>query len=160
MTSESSKKLELMEENSYSFGEYIRARRLEKGLSLTDAAELMGMKVQKLCDIESGRRYHTRTSLDLVQKASKAFGIPIAQIVASVQTTMKVTQSTAEVLTELAPTVRMVELISDKLAHMSKTYPPEFEELTTELCSHIKNIKMLTKLLQNRKYMGDRILGG
>ena len=110
----------------------------------------MEMPAQKLCDIESGRRFHKRVSLELVQKVSRAFKIPVAEIFDKVQTTLTVSQDTGDVLAELVPIVKMTELLSERLKTRTTTYSQEDEELANELYRHIRKVKMLVTLLQRR----------
>ena len=58
-----------------------RVRRIRKGLGLTQrkAAELVGVPVQYLCDLERGR--NTNPSLTTLQRLATAYGIGVDDLV-------------------------------------------------------------------------------
>ncbi len=141
----------MTENKAYTFGEYVKKLRADKGWSLSHAAKRMGLPAQKLCDIEAGRRYHTRISIDLVQKVSIAFEVSISEVIKSIKSTMSVKRSTEDVLAELLPESKMVEMLADKMVEACSTFPKELEDMAVELRDHVQNIRILVALIQNRK---------
>lgn len=133
----------------YTFGEYVRKLRRERRFTLQEAAKMMGVTTQKLCDIESGRKYHKRINIDLLNAVSKAFGVPVAEIFSVVQTTLKVATTTKEVLAELLPLTIYSEMLSSKLKDECATYSIELEKLSSELALNVKKVKMLVGLIQS-----------
>jgi transcriptional regulator with XRE-family HTH domain len=62
------------------FGSYLKEQRKARGLTLSKAAELIGISTSRLAEIERGTSYHTdhatRPSRELVEKIAKAFDLP------------------------------------------------------------------------------------
>ena len=62
------------------FSDYIRARRLERGLSIREAAARMGVSPSRLGEIERGKTYarerDTLPSKDLLARMAVAYGLP------------------------------------------------------------------------------------
>jgi transcriptional regulator with XRE-family HTH domain len=146
----------MKDEEPLSFGEYLRMTRLSKRMTLTLAARKMGMKPQKLSDIESGRRYHTRISINLVTLASKAFDVPIAEIIRNTQTAVTNDRTVSELLQEAVPASRMTELLAKQFLDTSKTYSHELEVLAIELHNHARDVSILLATMRRRHFNTSR----
>lgn len=138
-----------MSEN-ITFGEYLKTVRLSKRLTLSKAARRMGMSPQKLSDIESGRRYQKRISLNLVTTLAKAYDISIAEIIRNTETTVHTERTTSEILAEAIPLARMCELLSQKVLDDSKTFTQEHEQVALELHTRIKDIRALLSAMRKK----------
>ena len=62
-----------------SFSSKLKELRLQKGLSLQDAANLIGISKTHFLDLETGKRKNP--SYDLLEKISDKFGISISSLV-------------------------------------------------------------------------------
>jgi len=136
---------------------------MDRGLNQTEAANLMGINNHRLCDIESGRRFSKRVSTDIVQRVSLAFNVPTSEVLKSIQTVMHISQSTEEVLFELMPLLKSVELTANRLVLMSSSMPQEYEDTAKCLHEDVKKAQILTKLVMNRNFptlTKKKILGG
>ena len=140
-------------EGPLTFGEYIKMLRLSNHLNLTQAAKRLDMTVQRLCDIESGRRYRNSQTvpLDFVSRVARTYKVSVADIIRATEVAVNTEKTVNELVNELAPTTRMSELLAEQVARLSKTYGPDIESLAVELEKHVKNTRALVSTL-SRKY--------
>lgn len=132
------------------FGEYIQMLRLERRLSLVKAAKRMGFSSQKLCDIEQGRRYKKKVTLNLLTSIANAYKVPIAEIIRQTSTAITHDKTVTEIVNELIPKVRFADLLADSLKTESRQYAPEIESKAVELFTTIRECRGLLSLLRKR----------
>ena len=142
----------MTDSQAMSFGEYIKTLRLQKAIPLSTAARRMSMTPQKLNDIESGRRNNKRISLAIVTTVSKAYGVPLAEIIRNTETAVHTDKTVGELLQELIPGVRLAELLSKQLLDESKEFSPQGETLAIEIHNRIKEMRILVGLMRKRHF--------
>jgi len=125
------------------FGDYIKQLRESRGLSLTDGAKALGIKRQKLWDIENGRRANKKVPHSLLEAISKAYRLPIGLIVDSTQIKVTTSKTLSEILAQTRPLLERANELSVAMCNESRAYTPELEGLATELYTTLKDLKTL-----------------
>lgn len=133
-----------------SFGEYIRTLRLSKGLTLAKAARRLGMRSQRLCDIEAGRRFQRSVPLEFISKIASSYGTTLAEVAAAAQSAFKKDRSVSELVTEIEPNMRVAEIMATKLVELCRSYPPEAEQLATDVRERVRDSRVLFTALREQ----------
>lgn len=133
------------------FGEYVRELRLTRGMSQAQAARLIKVKPQKLADIESGRRHNKNVPIDLVQKFSEVYRVPIADIIRATAAPVVIRRTLTQIMVELEPAARLAELICEQLVKRCASYSAEDERMAVELFTHVKNVRLLITAVKYRQ---------
>lgn len=141
-----------MNENPLHFGEYLKMVRLGKKLSVVNAAKKLGMKPQKLSDIESGRRYTKRISFDLIQKLSQVYQISVADLSKHLSAAVNTERTAMDILQELIPAARMTELLADRFVTLAPQYSVELTGLSAELAKYARDTRVLLMLMQRNHF--------
>lgn len=143
-------------EEPIGFGEYIKTLRLSKHISLTRAAKRMNMTTQRLCDIESGRRFAKSVPLDFVANVSKAYGVSLVEVAQAAENAMRTEKTVAELVTEIVPTLRMAEMLAQQMVEQSKTYPPAMEKLAENILTRVGEAKTLFSAIRKQIVTEDK----
>lgn len=139
------------EEATMPFGDYIREVRLSRGMTGAGAARKLGIKPQKLSDIESNRRHNKNVPLDLIQKFSAIYNVPIADIIRSTAAPIVTRRTLGHIMVELEPAARLAELLCEQLVKRCSSYNAEDERLAVELFTHVKNVRVLVAAIKYRQ---------
>ena len=133
------------------FGDYIREVRLSCGMTGAKAARALKIKPQKLSDIESNRRHTKNVPLDLIQKFSELYKVPIADIIRATAAPIVMRRTLAHLMVELEPAARLSELLCEQLVKRCASYNAEDERLAVELFTQVKNVRVLVGAIKYRQ---------
>lgn len=139
-----------------SFGEYIRTLRLSKQLTLARAAKRLGMRSQRLCDIESGRRFQRRVPFEFISDIALKYGVSLAEVAAAAQNAIKKDRSVSELVAEIEPNMRVAEIMADKLLDLTKSYPADVERLATDVFTRVRDSRVLFTALREQVSGSDK----
>lgn len=133
------------------FGDYIRELRLARGIPGAAAARKLGIKPQKLSDIERNRRHNKNVPLDLIQKFSELYKVPIADIIRATAAPVVARRTLGHIMVELEPAARLSELLCEQLVQRCARSNAEDERLAVELFTQVKNVRVLVGAIKFRQ---------
>jgi transcriptional regulator with XRE-family HTH domain len=138
------------------FGQYIKELRLSKEIGLSDAARVIGVTPQFLCDLESGRRsFAKRPNLKLLQKFADIYDHPYSSLVKNATLIHQQRVFIIDLLKELEPKTALLDRLLFEMCIESKRFTPELEELAAKSHAGLQDIKL--SLLSTRKVYGSSI---
>lgn len=133
------------------FGAYIKKLRKSRGLSLTKAAIELGMPIQRLCDIEGGRRLVKKPpSLEMMKRIANLYDHPVSLLIENTEFYQKEATIISHLTDEVEPLVDDMVKNSLEMLYEAKQYTPEMEKAATQNYRLSQDIQLAIKLIKRR----------
>jgi transcriptional regulator with XRE-family HTH domain len=123
-------------------GDYVKQLRESRGISLSDAAPLIGITKQRLWDLENGRRYRNRIPQRVIEGIARTYRVPVGVIVEETKSKVQRTIILSEYLAETKPIVTEAVGLTAELVTEARAYTPELEQGAIRLFELLSELKI------------------